>query len=318
MEKTDKILVLGSEGLVGSSIKRELERQGIENLLLPTRLELNLTIQKDVLSYFNVNKPQYVFMAAAKVGGIEANNNYRADFIWENLSIQNNVFEASFKHKIKKLLFLGSSCIYPKECPQPIKEEYLLSGKLEPTNEPYAIAKIAGLKTAESFRRQYNQNFFSVMPTNLYGVGDNFHPQNSHVIPGMIQRMKSAIDNNHKEFEVWGSGKPKREFLYVDDLANACVFLMNYKGSLPDYINVGTGIEITIEDLAKMIARLMGLKGTITLNKNRPDGTMRKVLDVTKIESMGWKHTVPLETGLKWTIDYYLSAPSVRSYFRSN
>jgi GDP-L-fucose synthase len=307
MKKLDKILILGSRGLVGSAIVRELTARGYTNLLVPPRKELNLLNQQNTLDYFEANKPQHVFLAAAKVGGIHANNNYRADFIWENLTVQNNVFEASFKNKVDKLLFLGSSCIYPKNAPQPLKEEYLLTSPLEPTNEPYAIAKIAGLKMAESFRRQYGCNYYSVMPTNLYGINDNYHPENSHVIPGLINRMKKAIDEKASTFEVWGSGKPCREFLYVDDMARACIFVMEHKGEIPDLINIGTGTDISIGDLALMIKKTMGFQGEIVFNTNQPDGTMRKLLDISRIKSMGWEPTISLEEGLKRAIDFYLS-----------
>jgi len=308
MKKSDKILILGSRGLVGYAIVRELKARGYTNLLTPVREELNLLNQQNTLDYFAAKKPQHVFQAAAKVGGIHANNNYRADFIFENLTVQNNVFEASFKNKIDKLLFLGSSCIYPKNAPQPLKEEYLLSAPLEPTNEPYAIAKIAGLKTAESFRRQYGCNYYSVMPTNLYGINDNYHPENSHVIPGLVNRMKKAIDENAPTFEVWGSGKPRREFLYVDDMARACIFVMEHEGEIPDLINIGTGEDISIGELAMMIKKIMGFKGEIVFNTNQPDGTMRKLLDISRIKAMGWSPKVSLEDGLKSAIDFYLTS----------
>lgn len=307
MNKTDKILVLGARGMVGSAIVRELKNKGYEDILAPVRTELDLCNQGSVNTYFLNNKPDHVFLAAAKVGGIHANNVYRADFIHQNLLIQANVFEASFKNQIKKLLFLGSSCIYPKNAPQPLKEEYLLTSPLEPTNEPYAIAKIAGLKTAENFRRQYGCQYYSVMPTNLYGINDNYHLENSHVIPGLIARMKLAIDNGDKEFAVWGTGNPRREFLYVDDMARACIHVMEYKGELPDLINIGTGEDISIRELAELTQKLMGFKGKLVFNTNQPDGTMRKLLDVGRIHSLGWKHEVSLEEGLKRSIDYFLN-----------
>lgn len=300
-----KTLVLGSRGLVGSAIIRALEAQG-ERPLAPIRQELDLLNQQATLSYFEQHRPDVVYLAAAKVGGIQANNTYRADFIFENLQIQNNVFNAAFKTGVKKLLFLGSSCIYPKNCPQPIKEEYLLTAPLEPTNEPYAIAKIAGLKMAESFRKQYGCHYISLMPTNLYGENDNFHPENSHVIPGLIRRMHSVMKEGGTEFEVWGTGTPRREFLYVDDLARACLHVMNYGGELPDWMNVGTGEDISIAELAQKIADIMGFKGKIIFNKSYPDGTPRKLLDVSRIKSLGWKPEVSLKDGLKKTIDYYL------------
>lgn len=311
MKITDKILILGSRGLVGSAIVRELTKLGFENLLTPVRAELNLLNQQSVLDYFATHKPQHVFLAAAKVGGIHANNTYRADFIWENLAIQNNVFEAAYKNKIDRLLFLGSSCIYPKNAPQPMREDSLLTSPLEPTNEPYAIAKIAGLKTAESFRRQYGCHYFSVMPTNLYGENDNFHLENSHVIPGLIARMHEAMKKNEPTFAVWGTGNPKREFLYVDDMAKACIHVMNMKTEeVPDLLNIGTGEDISIKDLAMMIKDLLGYKGEIVFNLNQPDGTLRKLMDVSRIHSLGWKHEIDLKTGLEKTIKFYLKTIS--------
>lgn len=306
MEITSKILILGSRGLVGSAIIRELKRLGYSNLLMPVRTELNLLNQQSVLDYFALHKPQHIFLAAAKVGGIHANNTLPAEFIWENLAIQNNVFEASYKNQIESLLFLGSSCIYPKNAPQPLKEEYLLTSPLEQTNEPYAIAKIAGLKTAESFRRQYGCNYYSVMPTNLYGENDNFDLMNSHVVPGLIARMKKAKDAKESEFAVWGTGNPKREFLYVDDMAKACIHVMNYRGEMPSLINIGTGEDVSIKELALKIKELLSFDGKIIFNPEQPDGTPRKLLDVSRIHSMGWKHEISLDDGLKKTIDFYL------------
>lgn len=307
MNKNSKILVLGSNGMVGSAIVRELKRCQYENVLTPSRKHLDLFDQKSVLEYFQEEKPEYVFMAAARVGGIHANNTYRADFIFENLLIETNTFNAAFKTDVQKFLFLGSTCIYPRECPQPIKEEYLLTSPLEQTNEPYAIAKIAGLKMAENFNRQYGRNFFSVMPTNLYGPNDNYHKENSHVIPGLINRMKETIDAQKDSFEVWGTGKPRREFLFVDDLANACVFLMNYEGKLPHFINVGTGTDISIGELATLIAKLMGFKGQITFNSQFPDGTPIKLSDISLLRSFGWEPKTTLEYGLKQSIDDFLN-----------
>ncbi len=306
MNKSDVILVLGSRGLVGSALVRELERQGFENILRPVREEVDLLLQSDTLEYFQLNKPKYVFLAAAKVGGIHANNTYRADFIFENLTIQQNVFNACFKTNVERLLFLGSSCIYPKNCPQPIREEYLLTGPLESTNEPYAIAKIAGLKTAEAFKDQYGLNYTSVMPTNLYGENDNFHIENSHVIPGLIARMKKAIDNNDTEFKIWGTGKPRREFLHVDDMASACIHIMKFKEEVPSLINVGTGVDIEIGELAAMIAGKLGFKGELTFDTSKPDGTMKKLLDVSRVNSLGWKHQIELSDGLDRAIKFYL------------
>lgn len=305
MQKNAKILVLGSKGLVGSAIVRELVKNNYTNILHPIRDELDLLRQLDVESYFAANKPDYVFMAAAKVGGILANNTYRADFIFENLQIQQNIFNAAFKVKTQNLLFLGSSCIYPKNAPQPIKEEYLLSSALEQTNEPYAIAKIAGLKAAESFRRQYQLNWLSVMPTNLYGINDNFDVNNSHVIPGLISRFDKAIQNQDHEFLVWGSGKPRREFLYVDDMAKACLFVMNYDGDKPDFLNVGYGEDIEIGEVARMIAEKMGFTGDIKFDTTKPDGTMRKLMDSSKLKALGWSPAVSLSDGLDSSIKFY-------------
>ena len=306
MKKSDKILVLGSRGLVGSAIVRELTKIGYLNLLTPIRSELNLLNQQSVLNYFETQKPQHVILAAAKVGGIHANNTYRADFIWENLAIQNNVFEGAFKSKVDRLLFLGSSCIYPKNAPQPMTEDCLLTSPLEQTNEPYAIAKIAGLKTVESFRRQYGCKWYSVMPTNLYGENDNYHPENSHVIPGLIARMKQAIDENASTFAVWGTGNPRREFLYVDDMARACIHMMNLEEIIPDFVNIGTGEDISIKELAFMIKDILGFKGEIIFNPNQPDGTLKKLLDVSRIHALGWKHEIDLPIGLKKAVEFYL------------
>ncbi len=307
MHSKDKILVLGSRGLVGSAIVRELKKLGYENLLTPVREELELLNQTQVLDYFTKHSPGHVFVAAAKVGGIHANNTYRADFILENLTVQQNVFNAALKIKVPNLLFLGSSCIYPKNCPQPIKEEYLLTSTLESTNEPYAIAKIAGLKCCESIRRQYGLNWISAMPTNLYGVNDNYHLENSHVIPGLIARFYQAMINKNAVFKVWGTGKPKREFLYVDDAAKACVFLMNYPdlNELPYYINIGTGEDLTIAEVANVIARIIGYTGEIVFDSTKPDGTERKCLDVSRLKSLGWKPEVGLEQGLVAAIEFY-------------
>lgn len=305
MNKDSRILVLGSRGLVGSALVRALKKDGFNNILTPVREELDLMIQADVENYFDSKKPEYVFMAAAKVGGIHANNQYRADFIYENLTIQNNVFGAAHKNPPRRLLFLGSSCIYPKSCPQPIKEEYLLTGELEKTNEPYAVAKIAGLKTAESFRRQYGHDFISVMPTNLYGPNDNFHPENSHVIPGLIARMQEAKAHDTEEFKVWGTGNPRREFLFVDDMAEACLFLMLHQEELPDFINIGSGSDISIKELAEIIKEKIGYKGVLKFNPNMPDGTYRKLMDCSKINQLGWKPRVSLQRGIEISINHY-------------
>lgn len=310
MNKTDKILVLGSRGLVGSAILRELIKDGFQNILHPVRENLDLLDQAAVLNYFREHKPDYVFLAAAKVGGIIANNTYRADFIFENLQIQQNVFNAAFNVKTPNLLFLGSSCIYPKNAPQPMTEECLLTSPLEQTNEPYAIAKIAGLKTAESFRRQYGLHWISVMPTNLYGPNDNYDLNNSHVIPGLIARMHQAIKNGDKEFKIWGTGKPRREFLFVDDMARACIHVMQQGKDAPDYMNVGSGEDIEIGELAKMIAEKMGFAGKLVFDTSKPDGTMRKLLDVSKIKALGWKPIVNLSSGLDIAIQEFLSKKS--------
>ena len=305
MNKTDSILVLGSGGLVGSAILRELKNNNYTNILHPIRSELDLLNQKAVQEYFSKHKPCYVFLAAAKVGGILANNSYRADFIFENLQIQQNVFNAAFKEKTQNLLFLGSSCIYPKNAPQPLKEEYLLTSPLEPTNEPYAIAKIAGLKTAESFRKQYGLHWLSVLPTNLYGINDNFDLNNSHVIPGLVARLHQAIIKGDKEFHVWGSGKPRREFLYVDDMARACIFVIQQGRDAPDFVNIGTGQDIEIGELAQIIASKMGYQGRLMNDLSKPDGTIKKLLEVSKITSLGWKPIISLNDGLDLTINYF-------------
>jgi GDP-L-fucose synthase len=305
MNKSDKILVLGSRGMVGSAILRELKSDGHTHLLHPVREELDLLNQNSVEAYFGKTMPDYVFLAAAKVGGIVANNTYRADFIFENLQIQQNVFNAAFKVKTPNLLFLGSSCIYPKNAPQPLKEESLLASPLEPTNEPYAIAKIAGLKTAESFRKQYGLHWISVMPTNLYGIHDNYDLTNSHVIPGLIARLDQAMKNGAQEFAIWGSGKPRREFLYVDDMARACIYVMNQGKGTPDFMNVGTGEDIEIGEIAKLIAHKMGFKGKLIFDASKPDGTMRKLLDTTRIRSLGWEPKITLNEGLDRAIQFY-------------
>lgn len=307
MSKQKRILVLGGRGLVGRAIVRRLKEEEYTYIMAPSRSELDLLQQDAVKKYFSQYQPEWVFMAAAKVGGILANNTHRADFIFQNLIIQNNVFEAAFKSGVEKLQFLGSSCIYPKMCPQPIEEDYLLTGPLEVTNEPYAIAKIAGLKTAESFRRQYGVQYFSLMPTNLYGPYDNFNPQTSHVIPALISRMSQAIGDKSPEFEVWGTGQPRREFLYVDDLANACVFMMEkFDTNTPyDFFNVGVGNDISIADLACLIANLMGYKGEIKFNANFPDGTPRKLLSVERLRQTGWTAKISLEQGLRQTIEAF-------------
>lgn len=306
MYKGDSILILGGRGLVGSALNRCLKVKGYENILSPPREELDLKDSLAVTNYFKIHQPKYVFNAAAKVGGILANNEQRTEFILENLVIQNNVFDAALKANVQNLLFLGSSCIYPKLCPQPIKEEYLLTGPLEFTNEPYAIAKIAGLKTAESIRRQYGFRYFSVMPTNLYGINDNFHPTQSHVIPGLIARMTRAKSDNKESFEIWGTGKALREFLYVDDMAEACIFvLQNAQMDWPFWINVGYGSDISIADLASIIAKEVGFNGKLSFDQSKPDGTPKKLLESNFLRSKGWEPKVPLELGIKRAVDFY-------------
>lgn len=305
MEKSSKIYIAGHRGLVGSAIVRSLKNQGYNNLIYKTREELDLTDQKAVSDFFAKEKPEYVFLAAALVGGIKANDDYSADFILSNLTIQNNVFSASHKNNVKKLLFLGSSCIYPRECPQPIKEEYLLTGPLEETNIAYAIAKIAGIITGQSFNKQYGTDYISVMPTNLYGINDNFDLETSHVLPALLRKFHDAKDSNASEVVVWGTGKAKREFLYVDDLAEACVFLMNnYKGN--EIVNIGTGTDLTIKELAELIKGVVGFDGKIVHDLNKPDGTPQKLLDVSKIHSLGWKHKTDLKAGIEKTYSWFL------------
>ena len=304
MEKNSKIYVAGHRGLVGSAIVRELAKQGYRNLLLRTRQELDLLNSVVVAEFFKTEKPDFVFLAAAKVGGIMANKTYPADFIHENLTIQNNIIHNAYLNKVKKLLFLGSSCIYPKFAQQPIKEEYLLSGDVEPTNKAYALAKIAGIIMCQSFNRQYETNFISVMPTNLYGIGDNFDLETSHVLPALIRKFDDAKNTNQGEVVLWGSGTPQREFLYVNDLADACIFLMNnYNDS--EVINIGTGEDITIKEAAEMIKKITGFSGKIIWDTTKPDGTPRKLLDVGKIHQFGWKHKTKFIDGLKITYEWY-------------
>jgi len=304
MNKNSKIYIAGHKGLVGSAITRLLQKEGYKNLILKTRQELDLLNQQAVSDFFKKEKPEYVFLAAAKVGGIMANQTYPADFIYENLVIQANIMHTAYLNKVKKLLFIGSSCIYPKLTPQPIKEEYLLSGALETSNKPYAVAKIAGIITCQSYNKQYGTNFISVMPTNLYGPNDNFDLQNSHVLPALIRKFHEAKASGQKEIILWGSGSPKREFLYVDDLAEACLFLMkNYNSS--EIINIGTGEDLPIKDLAEKIKEIAGYDGKIVWDKSKLDGTPRKLLDVSKITKLGWKHKIELENGLKLTYEWF-------------
>lgn len=311
LEKEAKIYVAGHRGMVGSSILRHLLAQGYSNLILRTSAELDLRNQAAVDTFFAQEKPDYVFLAAAKVGGIVANNTYRADFLYENLAIQNHVIHASFVHQVKKLMFLGSSCIYPKMAPQPLKESYLLSGFLEPTNEPYAIAKIAGIKMCEAYRAQYGCQFISVMPTNLYGMNDNYDLENSHVLPAMIRKFHEAKLRGDKSITLWGTGSPKREFLYADDLAKACLYLMeNYNES--EFVNIGTGEDVSILELAEMVKKIIGFEGAIHWDTSRPDGTPRKLMDVSKLHQLGWKHEVELLDGIQLAYQDFLQNPKSR------
>jgi GDP-L-fucose synthase len=306
MNKNSKIYIAGHKGMVGSAIVRALKAGGFSNLIVCTSQELDLRNQQSTSSFFENEKPEYVFLAAAKVGGIMANNNYRADFLYDNLQIQTNVIHASYKNNVKKLLFLGSGCIYPKMAPQPIKEEYLLTGSLESTNEPYAVAKIAGLKLCEAYNHQYNCDYITVMPANLYGINDNYHPENSHVLPALIKRFYEAKINNAGEVIIWGTGSPRREFLFADDLAEACVYLMkNYNEKEP--VNIGTGKDISIKDLALLIKEIIGYKGSIRFDTSKPDGTPAKLLDVSKVHRTGWKHSTELEQGIDLTLRDFLS-----------
>ena len=304
--KDSKIYIAGHRGLAGSAICRQLEQDGYHNLLTRTRAELDLTNQSAVEKFFSTQKPDYVFLAAAKVGGILANNTYPADFIRDNLLIQTNVIDRAYRNGIKKLLFLGSSCIYPRDCPQPIKEEYLLTGPLEETNKAYAAAKIIGIIQCQSYNQQYGTNFISVMPTNLYGPGDNFNSETSHVLPALIRKLHEAKIKNDKEVMLWGTGSPKREFLYVDDLAKACIFLMNnYDDS--EIINIGTGEDISIHELAEKIKKIVDYKGKVNWDTTKPDGTPRKLLNVKKINVLGWKSSTPLDKGLKLAYEYFVN-----------
>lgn len=297
MDKNSKIYVAGHRGLVGSAILRALENQGFTNLVTRTSQELDLRNYQDTADFFAKEKLEYVFLAAAKVGGIQANNTYRADFLYENMMIQNNVIHQAYVNNVKKLLFLGSSCIYPKMAPQPLKEDSLLTGTLEPTNEPYAIAKIAGIKMCDAYRSQYNSNFISAMPTNMYGPNDNYDLNNSHVLPALLRKFHEAKEQNLPEVTVWGTGKPLREFLHSDDLAKACIFLMqNYDDF--GHVNVGIGEDISIKDLALLIKKIVGYEGNLVWDTSKPDGTPRKLMDVTKINNLGWKAEIGLEEGI--------------------
>ena len=311
MNKNAKIYIAGHRGLVGSALMRQLQTQDYENLVTRTHDELDLTNQLAVEAFFDAEKPEYVFLAAAKVGGIHANNTYPAEFIQENLAIQSNVIHQSYVAGVKRLLFLGSSCIYPRDCPQPIKEEYLLTGPLEPTNRPYALAKIAGIEMCWSYNRQYGTQFLAMMPTNLYGQGDNYHPENSHVIPAMIRKLHEAKVNNQDAVTIWGTGTPKREFLYSDDMAEACLFVMNLNDEqfkpilaadrndgLPPLLNLGSGNDLTIAELANLIKEVVGFEGEIALDNTKPDGTMRKLMDSARLNQLGWGVKMQLKDGL--------------------
>ncbi|WP_079710643.1 GDP-L-fucose synthase [Paraliobacillus ryukyuensis] len=305
MEKDSKIYVAGHRGLVGSAIVRQLEKQGYTNLVYRTSSELDLKDKTSVDAFFKTEKPEYVFLAAAKVGGIVANNEYPADFIRDNLLIQTNTIDAAYRNGVKKLLFLGSTCIYPKFAAQPMNEDSLLTGELEPTNEPYAIAKIAGIKMCESYNRQYGTNYISVMPTNLYGPNDNFDLETSHVLPALMRKFHEAKEENKSEVEVWGTGSPKREFLYSDDLADATIYLMNnYNGN--QFVNVGVGKDLPIKELAEKIKKVVGFKGEIVFNTSKPDGTPRKLVDVSKLNEIGWQAQTTLDEGLEKAYDWFL------------
>ena len=315
MNLNDKIYIAGHRGLVGSAIVRQLESRGFTNLLMRTHKELDLTNQAQVQNFFQQEKPDYVILAAAKVGGIHANNTYPADFIYQNMMIEANVINSAYESKVKRLLFLGSTCIYPKAVEQPMREDAILTDVLEPTNEPYALAKIAGIKLCESYNRQHGTDFRSVMPTNLYGINDNFHPENSHVIPALMQRFHQAKINNGEEVIVWGTGNAMREFLYVDDMAQASLFVLELDGKayqantqpMLSHINVGTGKDVTIKEMAETMKEVVGFKGKLVFNTIKPDGSPRKLIDVSRLSNMGWKYSIDLECGLKKTYKWYLN-----------
>ena len=314
MKKSDKIFVAGHRGLVGSAIKREFEEQGFTGILVKTHRELDLTDSAAVAEFFEKEKPQYVILAAAKVGGILGNNTYPVEFFTENMKIQLNVIENSFKNNVKKLLFLGSSCIYPKNASQPMKEEYLLSSKLEKTNEMYALAKISGLKLCAAYNREYGTDYISVMPCNLYGLNDNYDLKNAHVLPMLVRRFHEAKVNNRSEVVVWGTGMPKREFMYAGDLAKAVVFLLKNKSAseIGEFINIGTGEEITILELAELIKEVIGFKGRIVFDTSKPDGTMRKLMDVSRINNLGWHAQTSLKDGIKLVYEDFLNNRNIR------
>lgn len=297
MQKNSKIYIAGHRGMVGSALVRVLEKNGYTNIITKTSKELDLRKQEDVAHFFESEQPDYVFLAAAKVGGIQANNCYRAEFLYDNLMIEANIIHSAYKSNVTRLLFLGSSCIYPKMAPQPLKEEYLLTGPLEPTNEPYAIAKIAGIKLCETYKSQYGCDFFSAMPTNLYGPNDNYDLENSHVLPALIRKFHTAKINNDDSVQIWGTGSPKREFLHVDDLAEACIFLMLHPNP-PALSNIGCGEDISIKDLALTVKKVVGFEGELTFDTSKPDGTPRKLMDLSVLHELGWKHKIELEEGI--------------------
>lgn len=304
MEQTAKIYIAGHRGMVGSGLERKLRKEGYNNIVTRTSIELDLRNQQAVNDFFEKEKPAYVILAAAKVGGIHANNTYRAEFIYDNLMIEANIIHAAYLNKVIKLLFLGSSCIYPKMAPQPLKEEYLLSGYLEPTNQPYAIAKIAGIEMCDSYRAQYGCNFISAMPTNLYGTNDNYHPENSHVLPALIRRIVLAKENNEPTVTIWGTGMPRREFLHVDDLADACYFLLQ-KYNEQGLVNIGCGTDVSIKELAELIVAEVEYEGELVFDTTKPEGTPRKLMSIEKIKSIGWKPKIKLQNGLKQTISEF-------------
>jgi GDP-L-fucose synthase len=316
MNLNDKIYIAGHRGLVGSAIVRQLESRSFTNLLMRTHKEFDLTNQAEVQNFFTQEKPDYVILAAGKVGGIHANNTYPADFIYQNIMIEANIINSAYEHKVKRLLFLGSTCIYPRAVEQPMREDAILTNVLEPTNEPYALSKIAGIKLCESYNRQHSTDFRSVMPTNLYGINDNFHPENSHVIPALMQRFHQAKLNNDPEVVVWGTGNAMREFLYVDDMAKASLFVLGLdKGTyqsntqpMLSHINVGTGKDVTIREMAETMKQVVGFKGKLTFDTTKPDGAPRKLIDVTRLENMGWKYSIDLKDGLTKTYDWYLES----------
>jgi len=309
-----KIFIAGHKGLVGSALVRKLEKKGYKNLVLKTREELDLMNTEQVFKFFEEEKPDWVFLAAAKVGGIYANNVYPVDFLLDNLKIQNNIIEASYKNNVGKLMFLGSSCIYPKLAPQPLKEEYLLTSALEPTNEPYALAKITGIKLCSAYNRQYGTNYISVMPCNLYGINDNYHPENAHVIPMLLRRFHEAKEKNLEKVTVWGTGTPLREFMCSDDLAQACVYLMENKNApeIGEFVNIGTGTDVTIKELAELIKETVGFEGELEFDTKKPDGTPKKLLDVSRINALGWKAQISFKEGLKLSYEDFLNNLCIR------